>query len=257
MAKQVVDWEQIADWFDEKQGDEGDLWHRTLINPTLLSVVGKVAGAQVLDLACGNGALSRTLARSGAHVVGADMAPTFVARARQREAQAPLGIAYHVADAADLSAFADASFELVVCNMGIQDMPDATVQAAFQEVSRLLEPSGRFVASLEHPCFEGIETAAWVVEKLGRTTTVWRKVSRYRELYEIRPHWRISPEHFLYTTSYHRPLAWYFRAFRAAGLAVTALEENEPTDEFIREDNEGAWIQQIPLHCVFEATKLG
>jgi hypothetical protein len=36
-----------------------------------------------------------------------------------------------------------------------------------------------------------------------------------------------------------------------------ALEENEPTQEFIREDTEGEWIKEIPLHCVFEAVKLG
>ena len=29
--------------------------------------------------------------------------------------------------------------------------------------------------------------------------------------------------------AYHRPLSWYFRAIRDAGLAVTSLDEPEPT----------------------------
>ena len=28
-----------------------------------------------------------------------------------------------------------------------------------------------------------------------------------------------------------------------------------PTEEFMAEDSEGAWIEQIPLHCVIEAYK--
>ena len=26
-------WDEMASWWDEKQGDEGDLWHRALIDP--------------------------------------------------------------------------------------------------------------------------------------------------------------------------------------------------------------------------------
>ena len=32
-------------------------------------------------------------------------------------------------------------------------------------------------------------------------------------------------------------------------------EEPEPTEEFMAEDPQGAWIEQIPLQCVIEAYK--
>ena len=51
-------WDQMAYWWDEKQGDEGDLWHRALIDPPLLRLAGEVRGLHVLDLACGNGYLT-------------------------------------------------------------------------------------------------------------------------------------------------------------------------------------------------------
>ncbi|MBI2172046.1 MAG: class I SAM-dependent methyltransferase [Chloroflexi bacterium] len=268
MAQQkVLGWEEIADYFDEKQGDEGDLWHRELINPTLLRVLGNVSGRRVLDLACGNGALARQLARKGAKVVGVDLAPTLVARAQRRESRpaptrsgplgTPLGISYHVSDAGDLGLFGDGAFDVVVCNMGVLDMTDDTAHRAFKEAARVLTAEGRLVMCTQHPCFEGNDTAAWVVEKLGRTTTVWRKVARYREHYEMVNNWRVAPGQFLQTISYHRPLSWYVRSLREAGLAVTAFEENEPTEEFILQDNEGAWIKDVPLHCVIEARKLG
>jgi hypothetical protein len=53
------------------------------------------------------------------------------------------------------------------------------------------------------------------------------------------------------------PLSWYFRALKAAGFAVTALEEPEPTEEFVKESSQGAHLREVPLHCVIEAHKIG
>jgi hypothetical protein len=55
-------WEQMADWWDHHLGDNGDLWHRTLIDPPVFKLVGDVAGQRALDLACGNGYISRRFA---------------------------------------------------------------------------------------------------------------------------------------------------------------------------------------------------
>jgi ubiquinone/menaquinone biosynthesis C-methylase UbiE len=48
-------WDQMAEWWDTHLGEEGDLWHRALIDPPLLRLAGEVSGKYVLDLACGNG----------------------------------------------------------------------------------------------------------------------------------------------------------------------------------------------------------
>ena len=50
-----VTWEQLSDWYDEKQGNDGDLWHRTLIDPTVIRFLGNVRNKEILDLGCGNG----------------------------------------------------------------------------------------------------------------------------------------------------------------------------------------------------------
>ncbi len=36
---------------------------------------------------------------------------------------------------------------------------------------------------------------------------------------------------------------------------VAALEEPEPTEEFLENSESGPWIAEIPLHCVIEAWK--
>lgn len=67
---------------------------------TVESLTGAVAGRSVLDLACGTGWYSRTLARAGAgSVLGVDISAEMVAAAERAEAREPLGVRYEVRDA--------------------------------------------------------------------------------------------------------------------------------------------------------------
>lgn len=248
-----VGWEGMAAWLDEKHGDEGDVTHRALIDPAIFRLLGVVDGQEVLDLACGNGYFARKLARSGARVTGVDASAPIIERARRREAEQPLGIIYHVADAAHLDMLAAASFAVVVCNMALMDIAD--VEGAFREVTRVLQAGGRFIASLSHPCFDVPGASAWVVERMQLTTTIWRKVSRYREPFSDWCVWQVGPDRFWRTPAYHRPLSWYFRALRTAGFVVTAFEEPEPTQEFLAESQRAEWHTLVPLYAVIEACK--
>lgn len=249
----VSTWEAMAAWYDAKQGDEGDLWHRTLIDPALLRVVGPVAGRRVVDLACGNGYLARRFARTGAQVIGVDASAAIIELARLREGREPLGIAYHVGDTARLDMLGDATADVVVCNMALMDIEDAA--GTIRQVSRVLRAGGRFVASLSHPCFDVVGASAWVIERMDFTTTIWRKVRRYRESFAGQVPWRAGEDHVANTPAYHRPLSWYVRTLRTAGFVVTALEEPEPTEEFLAGSPAGPWIAEIPLHCVIEAQR--
>lgn len=252
----VSAWEAMAAWYDAKQGEEGDLWHRTLIDPALLQVAGPVKGLRVLDLACGNGYLARKFARMGASVTGVDAAAAIIDRARLRERHDPLGIVYHTADTARLEMLDDGGTDLVICNMALMDIEDAA--GTIRQVARVLRPRGRFVASMSHPCFDIVGASAWVVERMDFTTTVWRKVSRYRDYIAGQVPWRgAESEDVAYTPAYHRPLSWYVRTLRGAGFALTAFEEPEPTEEFLAASPSGPWIAAIPLHCVIEARKDG
>jgi ubiquinone/menaquinone biosynthesis C-methylase UbiE len=253
-------WDRMAAWWDEKQGEEGDRWHRLLIEPPFERVIGDVGGLRVLEVACGNGRLARRMARRGATVTAVDASEGMILHAREREAEAPTGTDYRVADAAGLGSLADGSFDLVVAGMALMDIADA--QGALREVGRALRVGGRLVASMIHPCFDtGEENSCWVAERYAYETRVFRKVGRYREIFEHSAGWRVGghqdPQRVMKTPYYHRPLSWYFRAIKTAGLAVTAFEEPEPTEKFVAESSQGPYLRKIPLHCVIEARKLG
>jgi len=76
-------WEQIGPWWDPSVRD-GDEFHRAFIFPTLEPWLALAGGERVLDAGCGNGALARRMARSGAEVHGVDSSSSLIDQARRR-----------------------------------------------------------------------------------------------------------------------------------------------------------------------------
>ena len=107
-------------------------------------------GERVLDVACGTGVVTRLAAQrvgTNGTVAGQDLNPGMLAVAR---ATTPPGmsIQWHEADAAKMT-LADASFDVVLCQMGLQFMPDK--RAVLGEMSRVLVPDGRLILNVPGP----------------------------------------------------------------------------------------------------------
>jgi ubiquinone/menaquinone biosynthesis C-methylase UbiE len=111
-------------------------------------------GERVLDLACGTGLVARAVApivgTDGA-VVGVDVLPGMLAVARSLPPVDGPPIEWLQGDATTALDLPDRSFDLVICQQGLQFFPDRP--AAVAEVRRLLSPGGRFVAAV----WQGIE----------------------------------------------------------------------------------------------------
>ncbi len=248
-------WDAIARWRDARMGEEGDLWHRALVDPTFLRVVGPVRGRRILDLGCGNGYLTRRWARAGARsVVGVDASRASIALARGREKARPSGARFLRCDSTRLTGIPDGSVDLVASNMALMDLEDAA--GSIREVARVLSPTGRFVFSICHPCFDLDDRSMWVVERQLYREQVWRKVSNYREERSVEVPWKISESDWGYTLTYHRTLATWVRYLRAAGLVVVRMEEPAPLPEVVRKSPQGRFLLEIPLHLVVEAVPL-
>lgn len=99
-----------------------------------------VAGAQVLDVACGTGNLAVIAARHGCRVSGVDIAANLLAQARARAAAAGLNIAFLEADAEALP-LPQETFDLAVSMFGVMFTPQPAV--AIAELRRVIKPEGQ------------------------------------------------------------------------------------------------------------------
>jgi ubiquinone/menaquinone biosynthesis C-methylase UbiE len=115
--------------------------------PFLLRAARIAPGQQVLDVATGTGLAAEAalaLVEPGGHVTAADLSPAMVERARERLGMRP-DVALAVEDGQALS-FADASFDAVLCSMGLMFFPDPARGLA--EFRRVLRHGGRAAASV-------------------------------------------------------------------------------------------------------------
>jgi SAM-dependent methyltransferase len=236
-------WEEEAgNWARFARTPGHDHAHEDINLPALLDLLPP-SGSPVLDMACGEGRLSRLLGRLGYQIVGVDASPTMVRFAAGHEEAEPAVLA----DAARLP-FRDGAFALVVaymCLHDIDDMPTAVCEAA-----RVLQPGGRLCAAIPHPVntagsFDGRdETAPFVINGsyLGHAPT---SMVLNRGGIQLTFH------------SQHRPLEAYFRALEAAGLLTETIREVGAPEHVARRDPSDRRWQRVPLFLHLRAVNLG
>ncbi|MEE9342332.1 MAG: bifunctional 2-polyprenyl-6-hydroxyphenol methylase/3-demethylubiquinol 3-O-methyltransferase UbiG [Gammaproteobacteria bacterium] len=118
------------------------------INPLRLDYINQHAplkGCHVLDVGCGGGILSESMAKKGAKVTGIDMgeAPLSVAKLHRYESE--VDIDYQQTTAEEFAALHPAAFDTVTCLEMLEHVPDpASVIAA---CARLVKPGGNIFFS--------------------------------------------------------------------------------------------------------------
>lgn len=105
-------------------------------------------GRRVLDVACGTGVVSVTAARIGARVIGLDLTPELLERAKENARIAGVEIEWHEGDVEKLP-FGDAAFDIVLSQYGHIFAPRPEV--AIGEMLRVLKPGGTIAFSTWPP----------------------------------------------------------------------------------------------------------
>jgi SAM-dependent methyltransferase len=230
---------EAGNWAKFARTPGHDHAHEDINLPVLLELLPP-PGPGTLDLACGEGRLSRLLKSLGHQVVGIDASPTLVQLAVTHERGGPAVLA----DAAQLP-FRDEAFELVVAYMCLHDidgMPEAV-----REVARVLAPSGWLCAAIPHPintagCFQDRDPAAPFVITGSYLDPAPSAMVVDRGGIRLTFH------------SEHRPLEAYFRALETAGLVTETIREVRPSDQVVMRDPAARRWQRIPLFLHLRAS---
>jgi ubiquinone/menaquinone biosynthesis C-methylase UbiE len=131
--------------------DYEPLWQDQLApaHDALLVRAALAPGERVLDVACGTGLVSLPAAAAvgaAGRVVGVDLSGQMVEAARDRAALAGIAHASFERMDAEHLEFPDASFDVVLCALGLMYAPEP--ERAMAEMRRVLRPGGRLVVAV-------------------------------------------------------------------------------------------------------------
>ncbi|TRD19043.1 class I SAM-dependent methyltransferase [Palleronia caenipelagi] len=153
-------------------GDQGRRWadlspeldaHHLPVTGILMARAGQVQGHTVLDVGCGQGALTEALWQAGARVTGLDLSSALLARARRH---LPAEVTLLRQDVTEYRP--EASFDLVISQFGVMFFADDV--EGFADLRRITRPGGRLIFA----SWSGAEHNPWfsvprrlAVDRLG------------------------------------------------------------------------------------------
>jgi ubiquinone/menaquinone biosynthesis C-methylase UbiE len=227
-------WDEAAEEFAGHFKTDEEFFHKYIINPTLLDLLGDVKGKAVLDVACGEGHLSRKLAeqaKGDIQITGIDSSKRLIDIAQKKNKTFSHCINFLLGDASRLDQLSPNSFDVAVCNMALMFIK--RFEETIQEVARVLKPQGFFVLSLLHPCFL-TPGSGWILEDspdTGKGNRIGWKTDNYH--LRLVFHGVMTECDTKETYYFCRTLGDYFRALRKSGFVVMDLREPLPPKEMM------------------------
>lgn len=157
------------------------------INPLRLDWIAErlpMADSRIIDVGCGGGILTESMASAGADVMGIDLAEAPLAVARLHAQESGTEVDYREISAEDCAEAMPGSFDGVTCLEMLEHVPDpaSTVSAC----ARLVKPGGRvFFSTINRnpkSWLFAIAGAEYILRLLPRGTHEWKRFIKPSEL---------------------------------------------------------------------------
>ena len=170
------------------------------INPLRLNYIDKAIslnGKTVLDVGCGGGILSESMADKGAKVTGIDLGEKALKVAQLHSLESGVGVDYKLVSVEELAEKSPASFDVVTCLEMLEHVPDpASVVAA---CARLVKPGGHvFFSTINRnpkAYLFAVIGAEYVLNMLPRGTHDYAKFIKPSELASFVRNANLSLQH--------------------------------------------------------------
>lgn len=213
MQKNKKYWEDIASEYAKIISEVGDPRHEQVVNPAVFELLGNLNDKVVLDAGCGNGYLSRRIAKTAKKVIGVDLTEELIKQAKNQHN--PQNVEFMLGNLENLP-FDNEVFEVVLTNLVLIDVENLNLVVS--ELARVLKKGGRLVMSTLHPCFENPpRTYSWWTE--DKKIRIGRVVQKYFDTGLIKDDNQQMESGQVYQ-HYHYMISDYLNAFSYAGLTL-------------------------------------
>lgn len=245
-------WQKVGKWYNESVGESGHYYHQTVIIPGVLKLLNlSKESTSLLDLACGQGVLSRHLPSTSSYV-GIDAAAPLINAAKQY--RHPPSHRFIQADITKQLPLDQVGFTHGSIILALQNIEEPL--AVFKNAARHLLPGAPFIIVLNHPCFRIPRQSSWKVDQENKIQ--YRRIDRYMTTMKIPIQAHPSKgEKSVQTLSFHHPLSAYSSWLQEAGFSIDLIEEwcSDKESEGKAAKMENRSRSEIPLFMAIAARK--
>ena len=254
--KQTTSWNSSSKWYNNIVQDKGHFYHQSIVIPRALKLLNfsQSKPQSLLDLACGQGVLSRHISNE-VEYLGIDISKNLIKSAQQMNKSK---LAQFISQDVTLKLqtkkedFTHAAIVLALQNIANGQL---VIKNAFDHLGK----NGKLLIILNHPCFRIPRQSEWLVDKEQMQQS--RKIKSYMSAMEIpiqtNPSKGASSEQ---TISFHHPLTSYFQWLNSSGFMVQSVEEwcseKESMGKSPAAKMENRARAQIPLFMAILAVKI-
>ncbi len=221
MTDKTSSWEPVSEWYDKAVGNKGHYYHENIVLPKTMQLLDlqKDEKQSLLDLACGQGVLSRHLGKEVAYE-GVDISSSLIQSAHRQKKHPHHK--FHVADLNQPLSLKKKDFSHAVILLALQNIAKGHV--AIQSAYDHLDKGGKLLIALNHPCFRIPRQSSWGIDE--KNNIQYRRMDRYFSSMEIPILAHPSQKEKSSTSlTYHHSLSTYFLWLKKAGFLVEVLEE--------------------------------
>lgn len=249
----TTSWNKIGKWYEGAVGEEGHFYHRTLILPNSLKLLAfkETPSPALLDLACGQGVLSRQLPSNVAYF-GVDLAESLIKAARQHNKNPNYQFA--LGDVTKPLPTNKKDFSHAAILLALQNIEDPS--KVFLQAHEHLIKGGKFLIVLNHPCYRIPRQSSWKIDEGSKIQ--YRRVDRYMNAMKIPIQTHPGKgEKSPHSWSFHHPLSAYSQWLHEAGFTIDLIEEwcSNKVSEGKAAKMENRSREEIPLFMAILAVK--
>lgn len=211
-------WENSQKWYSDLVGPQGHYYHTHVVLPNTLRLLNLNFNSKLLDIACGQGILSRSIGKIK-NYVGYDLSPSLVKEAVKLNKNTHAKFFVH--DATSPLPENIGIFTHAACLLALQNIPSP--QAVFNAIAPHIEKGGRCVFVLNHPAYRIPRMSGWIIDERKKMQS--RRVDRYMSEQKIPIMTNPSKTDSENTWSFHFPISYFCDALKNSGFYIETIEE--------------------------------
>ena len=181
---EIRKFEELASRWWDKNSEFKPLHDINPLRANWIDNIAPVAERKVLDVGCGGGILSESLAQRGADVTGIDMGDAPLGVAKLHQLESGLSINYQKSTAEDFAKNHENTFDIVTCLEMLEHVPDPS--SVINACAKMVKPGGAvFFSTINRnpkAFLLAIVGAEYVLRMLPRGTHEYGKFIRPSEL---------------------------------------------------------------------------